>query len=83
MQAGIVGLIDLMDEESVVGTKEILFALGVEAQGDMGSGQIKWAGGNTNGANENLGSVATAVASLAPNRPLGLISLQTGLVGTS
>ena len=40
MQAGIVGLIDLMEEEAVLGTKEISYTMGVEAQGDMGFGRV-------------------------------------------
>lgn len=83
MQSGVVGLIDLMGEETVVGTKEISYVLGVESQGDMGIGYVKWEGSSANGGNATLQGAAATVASLAPSSLLSLGVVETGLVGTS
>ncbi|KAL2038357.1 hypothetical protein N7G274_009006 [Stereocaulon virgatum] len=76
MQAGLIGLFDLMDEESVVGTKEILFGMGIEDQGDCGSGQINW----IDPLNDN---VTVGAARSAARRPLGMSALQTDVSATS
>ncbi|KAK0516476.1 hypothetical protein JMJ35_001079 [Cladonia borealis] len=85
MQAGIVGLIDLMGEEAVVGTKEVAYSLGIENEGGMGIGYVKWVGHSTaNGGNATLQDVAAAtVTGLAPSSLLILGAVETGLVGTS
>lgn len=83
MQAGMVGLIDLMEDESVVGTKEVSYSLGVESQGGMGLGWVRWDTHPLNGGNGTSQDVTAAtVASLAPSRPLGLEAVETGLVST-
>ena len=84
MQAGIVGLLDLMEEESVVGTKEVTYTLGLESQGGMGHGWVRW---DTHPLNRGNGTtqdvaVATTGASLAPSRALGLGATETELVST-
>ena len=87
MQAGIVGLIDLMGEEAVVGTKEIAYSLGIENEGGMGIGFVKWVGHPTaDGEDANATSqelAAATVTGLAPNSLLNLGAVETGLVGTS
>ena len=83
MQAGIVGLIDLMGEEAVVGTKEISFSVGVESQGGMGIGWVKWEVDPVNGGNATWQEAVTTVASLAPSNLLSMGGVETGLVGTS
>lgn len=85
MQAGIVGLIDLMEEESMVGTKEVSYSMGVEEQGDMGFGWVKWvAPHSVNGGNGTTQDVAVAAtgASLAPSKVLGLGVVESELVST-
>ena len=83
MQAGIVGLIDLMGEEAAVGTKEITYALGDESQGGMGIGWVKSEEHFANGENATWQVVAATVASPAPSSPLSLGAVESGLVGTS
>lgn len=82
MQAGIVGLIDLMGEEAAVGTKEISYSLGIEAEGDMGHGWVRWEIHSTANATMQGGAAAT-VTGLAPSSLLSLGAVETGLVGTS
>ena len=85
MQAGIVGLIDLMEEDSVVGTKEVAYKLGVEEQGDAGFGWVKWVGPHSvNGGNGTRQDVAVAAtgANLAPSRVLGMAAVESQLIST-
>lgn len=77
MQAGLIGLFDLMEEESVVGTREILFGMGVEGDGDCGSGQVQWID-HVADANTTVGGAVSAASS-----PLVMAALQTGVVGTA
>ena len=77
MQAGLIGLFDLMEDKYVVGTREILFGMGVEGEGDCGSGQVKWAD-HVADANTTVGGAASAASS-----PLVMAALQTGVVGTA
>ena len=77
MQAGLIGLFDLMEEESVVGTKDVLFGMGIENQGDCGSGQVNWIDPPHNG------NVTVGAAMSAASRPLGMSALQTFIPATS
>ncbi len=83
MQAGVVGLIDLMEYDEVVGTREIAYSLGIETQGGMGIGYVKRDHPAPPPANATYQGVAATVASLAPSSPLSLGGVETGLVGTS
>ena len=84
MQAGMVGLIDLMEEEDVVGTKEVMYSVGVESRGGMGYGWVRRDVHPLNGGNGTAQDVAVAAtgASLAPSRVLGLGATETELVST-
>ena len=77
MQAGLIGLFDLMEEEYVVGTKEILFGMGIENEGDCGSGQVNWIDHHYNS------NVTVGAAMSAARRPLGMLALQTVVPATS
>ena len=88
MQAGIVGLIDLMGEEAVVGTKEIAYSLGIENEGGMGIGFVKWVGhpvadGEVANATLQGFAAATTVTGLPPSSLVHLGAVETRLVGTS
>ena len=86
MQAGVVGLIDLMGDEGAVGTKDISYTLGTESEGGMGIGWVKWEGHPVaNGGNGTLQGVAAAtVTGVAQSMALSLGAVETtGLVGTS
>ena len=87
MQAGIVGLIDLMGEEAVVGTKEIAYSLGIENEGGMGIGFVKWVGHPVaDGENANAtsqGLAAATVTRFGPSWRVNLGAVETGRVGTS